>query len=851
METDLEMSSHEHEKVTIRSYTNTNGMDRVDQSHDTEDRIYSSTSVHNVEPCKPSEIGCFSGGDNIEETAVRADVLDKGVTSEPQVGLEFDTKEAAYSFYREYARSVGFGITIKASRRSKKSGKFIDVKIACSRFGSKRETSATVNPRSCVKTDCKAGMQMKRIHDEKWVICSFIKEHNHEICEDDFYNSIQGRNKQSCTVESQKKGLQLALAEDDINFILEYFMCMQSESPNFFYSLDLQHGKHLKNMFWIDAKARHDYRFFCDVVFFDTFYLSRKHNIPYAPIIGVNHHFQFKVLGCALIGEQDTSTFVWLMKTWCKAVGGQVPEVVITEQAQYLNEAVADVFPGARHCYCLWHVLNELPAHLSHLINQGETFMVKFRKCVYRSWADEDFEKRWWKMVDKFELQENKWIQSLYDDRKKWVPTYMQDTLLAGMSTTERHGSIASFFDKYIHKETTLKEFMEKYKILLQDAFEMEVQADFETRNKEPTLRSHSVFEKQMSTIYTDAIFKKFQVEVLGIVSCQLQKESEDGSTLKFRVDDFEERQDFLVAWNRADSDIHCLCRSFEYRGFLCKHALLVLQMSGMSSIPSHYILKRWTKDAKVTQFVGEVSKVLPCRADRFNELCKQAIRLGEAGSLCEEAYQIAFQALEEVLESCVGVKNSVGRVLESNTLASPGFVGIGEGKDTNMAKSSKKKKTYKKKKVVSEPEGIRIGMTDNYQQLDQVNSRAHTTQNCYVPQQDVRDMELGSRAPTFDGFYGSQHSMQGVGQLSSIPPIRDGYYSQQGLPGLLHSIPACSSYEAQPSMQALGQLGFRAPNLQGCFDIHSDLQDIEQPIDSTQFHGIAPKHLHDKHLSQ
>ncbi|WCJ28092.1 FAR1-related sequence 2 [Euphorbia peplus] len=420
------------------------------------------------------------------------------------------------------------------------------------------------------------------------------------------------------------------------------------------------------------------------------------------------------------------------------------------------------------------------------------------------------------------------------------------------MSTTERHGSIASFFDKYIHKEATLKEFMENYKILLQDTFEMELRADFETRNRQPTLKSHSPFEKQMSTIYTDSIFKKFQAEVLGTVSCQLQKESEDGSILKFRVDDFEERQEFLVIWNRADSDIRCLCRSFEYRGFLCKHTVLVLQMSGVSSIPSHYILKRWTKDAKVTEFLGEVSKVLPCRADRFNELCKQAIKLGEAGSVCEEAYQIAFQALEEVLESFAGVKDSVGHVLESNTSASHGFIDIREGKDNNIAKSSKKKKTYKKKKVVSEAERIRIGMADNYQQLDQVNSRAHITQNYYVPQQDVRDMELSSTAPpTIDCFYGSQHSMQGGGQLSSIPSIRDGYYSQQGLPSLLHTVPACNSYGAQPSIQALGQLGFRAPNLQGCFDIHGDLQDIEQPIGSTQYHGIAPKHLHDKHLSR
>jgi hypothetical protein len=59
-----------------------------------------------------------------------------------------------------------------------------------------------------------------------------------------------------------------------------------------------------------------------------------------------------------------------------------------------------------------------------------------------------------------------------------------------------------------------------------------------------------------MSRVYTDAIFKKFQVEVLGVVSCHLQKEGEDRGTLIFRVDDFEERKNFIVAWNEAELDI-------------------------------------------------------------------------------------------------------------------------------------------------------------------------------------------------------------------------------------------------------------------------------------------------------
>ncbi|XP_059625140.1 protein FAR1-RELATED SEQUENCE 2-like isoform X2 [Cornus florida] len=743
-------------------------------------------------------------GDGMDVNTLEVDVVNKGVICyEPQSGLEFESKEEAYSFYRDYARSVGFGITIKASRRSKRSGKFIDVKIACSRFGSKRDSSCTTAPnsRSCPKTDCKASMHMKRREDGKWFIYSFVKEHNHEICPDDFYHAIRGWNKQPAVVACQKKGLQLALDEEDVKVLLSHFILMQDENPGFLYAIDLDHEKRMRNVFWVDAKGRHDYSNFYDVVFFDTSYVRNKHQIPFAPIIGVNHHFQFTLLGCALIGDETLSTYVWVMRTWLGAMSGQCPRVIITDEDKSLKAATKEVFPDARHCFCLWHVLSKITENLGHIIDRCENFMMKFNKCIYRSWTDEQFVKRWWKIVDKFDLGENEWIQSLHEDRKKWVPTYMRDTFLAGICTTERSESISSLFDKYICKVTTFKEFIDQYKIFLHDRYEEEAKADVEMRQRQPALRSLSPFEKQMSTVYTHAIFKKFQVEVLGIVSCNLQKESEDQTTATFRVDDFEEQQNFIVSWNEAELNICCLCHSFEYRGFLCRHAMIVLQMSGVSSIPTHYILKRWTKDAvKIPQTMSEIPNRLQYRVQRFNDLCKRAIKLGEKGSLSPETYDIAFHALEEALKHCVGVKHSVGSVLEPNMLTTQGSFTIEEeNPGNNLAKASKRKKVHKKRKVQLESEAISLGMQESNQPMEQLNPRTDALENCYVGQQSMQGMELGrSRGPTLDGvYYGAQQqqqSVQGVGQLNPISSMRDGYYNNQQSGTIVYNSNTCWS---------------------------------------------------------
>ncbi|KAK6147750.1 hypothetical protein DH2020_018662 [Rehmannia glutinosa] len=582
-----------------------------------------------------NEVGneIVGGGDGVDFNAVNDNK--SGINSYmPQNGMEFETKESAYSFYREYARLVGFGITIKASRRSKKSGKFIDIKIACSRFGSKRPSSTAISPRACPKTDCKASMHIKKYPEGKWFVFSFVEEHNHEICPDDFYNAVRGKKNQSTNVVCQKKGLQLALDERDVRFLLDCFMQMQAEAPGFYHVIDFDKDARMRNVFWVDSKGRRDYVHFSDVVFFDTHYIRSKCNVPFVPVIGVNHHFQFILLGCALIGDETLSTFIWLMRTWLRAVSGRSPKVIITDNDKSLVEATSEVFPDAFHCFCPWHVFRDVGPNLSQKLTEFEVFVTKLKKCVYGSWTKEEFEKRWQKMVNKFDVTDNKWIQSLYEDRRKWIPTFMRNVFLGGFCTVERSQSVASYFDKYLQKGTTIEVFIDHYKLFLHESCEAEAKAQIKDQHAPPALISHSPFEKQMSKLYTHAIYKKFQAEVSGIVACTVGKEGEDERTIAYRVVDLERKQCFTVSWNKRKYDICCLCHLFEYSGFLCRHALSVLQLSGISTIPSNYILKRWTQKAKMRDTAHQASINTNFRIERLNDLCKLAIELGEEGSL-------------------------------------------------------------------------------------------------------------------------------------------------------------------------------------------------------------------------
>ncbi|PIN12140.1 hypothetical protein CDL12_15255 [Handroanthus impetiginosus] len=782
----------------------------------------------------------------------RRDILGiEGDNFEPHDGIEFESHEAAYSFYQEYAKSMGFTTSIKNSRRSKKTKEFIDAKLACSRYGVTPESEGGSSRRSSVKkTDCKASMHVKRKRDGKWYIHEFVKEHNHELLPALAYhfrihrnvklaekNNIDilhavsertrkmyvemsrqsGGSQASCLNKDEfdpqfDRGRYLALEEGDAQVMLEYFVKIQKENPSFFYAIDLNEEQRVRNLFWVDAKNRKDYISFNDVVFFDTSYIKSNEKMPIALFLGVNHHFQPMLLGCALLADETKPTFVWLMKTWLRAMGGQAPKAIISDQENQLKSAFDEVFPCSRHCFALWHIFERIPETLAHVLKQHENFMKKFNKCIFKSLTDEEFDLRWWKMVSGFELQDNEWVHSIYVDRKKWVPTFMRDTFLAGLSTLQRSESVNSFFDKYIHKKINLKEFVRQYGAILQNRYEEEDMADFDTWHKQPALKSPSPWEKQMSTIYTHAIFRKFQVEVLGVVGCHPKKEKEDGGNVIFRVDDCEKNENFVVSWNEARSEVSCSCLMFEYKGFLCRHSMIVLQICGLSSIPTQYILKRWTKDAKNRQAVVEGTERIQTRVQRYNDLCKRAIELGEEGSLSEENYTIACRALVEALKNCVNVNNRNVVEYSSNS------VGIRSAEEENhfhqATKTNKKRNANKKRKLQPEPEAVVIDAQDSLQQMENLSSEGITLNGFYGSQQHVHGM-LNLMEPPHDAYYVGQQTMQGLGQLNSIASSHDSFYG------------------AQQSMPGLGHLDFRQPAFTyGMQDEHN--------VRPTQLHGTA-----------
>lgn len=451
----------------------------------------------------------------------------------------------------------------------------------------------------------------------------------------------------------------------DAQNLLDYFKKMQAENPGFFYAIQLDDDNRMANVFWADARSRTAYSHFGDAVALDTRYRVYQYNVPFAPFTGINHHGQMILFGCALLLDDSEASFVWLFKTFLTAMNDCQPVSITTDQDKAIQVAVAKVFPEARHCISKWHVLREGQEKLAHVCHAYPNFQVELYNCINLTETIEEFELSWSSILDKYDLRGHDWLQSLYNARSQWVPVYFRDSFFAAISPNQ--GFDGSFFDGYVNQQTTIPMFFRQYERALENSFEREIEADFDTICTAPVLRTPSPMERQAANSFTRKVFAKFQEELVETFVYTANGIESDGAISTFRVAKFEDdSKAYIVTFNHPEMRANCSCQMFEYSGILCRHVLTVFTVTNVLTLPSHYILKRWTRNAKTGIGVDERTVDLHGQESltmRYNNLCREAIKYAEDGAIAQETYNVAMGSIREGGKKVAVVKKNVAKV--------------------------------------------------------------------------------------------------------------------------------------------------------------------------------------------
>ncbi|XP_042965675.1 protein FAR-RED IMPAIRED RESPONSE 1-like isoform X2 [Carya illinoinensis] len=601
-----------------------------------------STSRMTDQSCHATNEMLFDMDEDLEDTTVVPD--DEVRVEVPKSGMEFESEKELTAYYKRYAKQEGFGVRTQRTKKDD-DGRPVYVTIGCARGGKYQPKHSNISrPRPTTKTDCKAKVNATLNKNNKWVFTTVENAHNHSIvspknrrllrshkCLDEYSQRIlnmndradirMNKNYYSSVVDAggfenldfQEKDCQnfidrarsLRLGKGGGEVLNEYFQRMRDQNDGFVSFMDIDDEGRLRNVFWADARSRAAYEYFGDVVTFDTTYLTNRYGMPFAPFVGVNHHGQSILLGVGLLSSEDTHTFVWLFRMWLYCMNGRAPKAIITDQDQAMKNAIAIVFPETRHRYCLWHIMRKLSEKLGSHSQFSSGLKTSIQAALYDSQTCTEFEERWGQLLDKYDLKGNNWLQSLYHERTFWVPVYLKDVFWAGMSTTQQSESMDVFFDGYVHSGTTLKEFVDQFDNALRKMVKVETTADYNSSNQKIPCVSPFSFEKQFQKVFTNAKFKEFQKELMGLMCCNCTLVSKEGCISTFdildeiSIDDCTKTIHYTLDYNEEECELKCACALFEMRGILCRHALRVCQLKKINVLPDRYVLDRWRKDEK------------------------------------------------------------------------------------------------------------------------------------------------------------------------------------------------------------------------------------------------------------
>ncbi|CAL9096825.1 unnamed protein product [Musa acuminata var. zebrina] len=596
-----------------------------------------------------------------------------GDLHEPAMGMEFDSPDAARAFYSAYAERVGFRIRNSKSFTSRVDDTVIMRRFVCSKQGrpTKKDPFDLTKKRrnrTSSREGCNAMLQVNRRENGRWAISRCVLDHCHPL------GVIP---KQSPAVQKKlaKKPWELLVSPATepqqsglgpgggvAQSLLEYFKRMQAENPAFFYAIQVDRNNCVSNVFWADARARMAYSYFGDAVVFDMTCKKNKRMVPFATFTGFNHHRQLIVFGCAFMTDESEASFTWLFETWLGLMSGRRPVSFITAYNESMAVAASKVFLNVRHRFCKRDIFGKCKDKLSGVYLIHPSFKAEFKKCVNECESVEEFDSCWRSLIDRYNLEDNMWMQALYAIRQKWIPLFFRGTFFGEFFGTPKLETMHKFFQRHSITTTTLRDLVSQFDKAMAGQYEKELQSDFDANHTRPVLRTPSPMEKQASEVYTKSIFDLFQEEFAGS-SGFLKEKVADGVEYMYRVTKIEDASKaYMVTYNASNKHITCSCFMFEFSGILCRHVLGVLIVVSVLTLPDDYILRRWTKNAKSNGLSCEDRGLCQrnsrkALAWRCNDLCRDAIKFAEEGATSAVIYKVAKGALQKAFAEVLATK--------------------------------------------------------------------------------------------------------------------------------------------------------------------------------------------------
>jgi zinc finger SWIM domain-containing protein 3 len=237
-----------------------------------------------------------------------------------------------------------------------------------------------------------------------------------------------------------------------------------------------------------------------------------------------------------------------------------------------------------------------------------------------------------------------------------------------------------------------------------------ELDSEFDSRKKLPKfyVRTPPPMLVQTSKLYTPPIFEAFQGEYeRSLAACS---KALDGD-ITYLVGDFSYEEDYKVIGDPLKQTVECSCRQFERIGILCSHGLKVLDLMSIKLLPPQYVLKRWTREARIGTIQDiegrniienpNMDALLRCRymSNKFLNLAYEAAKFPQCTMLVDSTLDILCKQIEEMIITCPSTSVSPSAVPTDATPSNDVLSNARLKKKEVETKTSKRKRNWLDKK--------------------------------------------------------------------------------------------------------------------------------------------------------
>ncbi|XP_020262730.1 protein FAR-RED IMPAIRED RESPONSE 1-like [Asparagus officinalis] len=230
--------------------------------------------------------------------------------------------------------------------------------------------------------------------------------------------------------------------------------------------------------------------------------------------------------------------------------------------------------------------------------------------------------------------------------RSRWIPAYVNHIFSADMSSSQQAESGHAFFKKFVSKNNSLVDFMVQFGRGLVRQRHEELMADHKDVIENPKLRINHDFLEQMVDIYTNEIYYKFEAEVCDSFNYKLQfvRATDNQSVYQIQRKKLATSKVREIVYDKDLDLVSCSCKKFESGRIPCTHIISYLMKIDAEILPDKYILKRWTKSAKLgTVYDDKSMQISPDNSYLLtrSQFIQSSLELVDKSLVCEETKKI------------------------------------------------------------------------------------------------------------------------------------------------------------------------------------------------------------------